>query len=118
MNNMNSSSDYSEDNPPYRYDRISWIALIVIEFLLGFRFVLKFTGSDPNSGLTGLVYNITQPLASPFLKALGVYKDEGIVLEWTTLIAMVIYWIISWIIIKVFLTDETISTPESERKLK
>jgi uncharacterized protein YggT (Ycf19 family) len=117
MNNINSSSDSSEDTPPYRYDRISWIALAVIEFLLGLRFALKFTGSDPNTGLTGFVYNITQPLASPFLKALGIYREEGIVLEWTTLIAMVIYWIIAWTIIKIFLTDDTVSTPESERKL-
>ena len=118
MNNMNQSSDSSEDKPPYRYDRISWIALTVIEFLLGFRFALKFTGSDPAAGLTGFVYNITQPLVSPFLKALGTYNDEGIVLEWTTLIAMVIYWIVAWIIIKILLTDETVSMPESEQKLK
>ncbi|MCX6761063.1 MAG: hypothetical protein NTZ84_03120 [Candidatus Nealsonbacteria bacterium] len=115
---MDPSPNSYEDKPSSFYSRILWIALIVVEFLLGFRFALKFIGLDANTGLTELVYKITQPLASPFLAALGVYREEGSVLEWTTLIAMVVYWIIAWAIIKIFLTDQAVSTPESERKLK
>jgi uncharacterized protein YggT (Ycf19 family) len=115
---MDSLPNSNEDKPSYRYDKISWMAIIAIEFFLGFRFVLKFMGTDSNTGLAGFVYKITQPFASPFLKALGVYKTEGSVLEWTTLVAMVIYWIVAWIIIKIFLTDDAVSTPESERKIK
>ena len=103
---------------PSPYSKIVRMVFIVIELLLGFRFALKFTGSDANSELTGFVYKITQPLVSPFLKALGSYKDEGSVLEWTTLIAMVIYGIVAWIIIKIFLTDDDILAPESERRFK
>jgi uncharacterized protein YggT (Ycf19 family) len=112
------SFDSREDKLPYRYNKILWIVFSVIEFLLGFRFALKFMGSDPNTGLAKFIYKVTQPFASPFLKTLGVYKEEGSIFEWTTLIAMLVYWIVAWIIIKTFLTDDTVSTPESERKIK
>jgi YggT family protein len=110
--------DSHENRPSYLYARISRIFFTVIELLLGLRFVLKFTGAGANDWFVGIVYGLTQPLASPFLKALGVYEEQGVVLEWTTLIAMIIYWIVGWIIIKIFLTDDTVSTTESERKLR
>jgi hypothetical protein len=114
---MDSSSNSYETNPSL-YGRLLQGAINVIEILLGFRFALKFIGSDPHVGLNLYIYKITQPFAAPFLKALGIYKEEGSVLEWTTLVAMVIYWIIAWLIIKIFLTDDTVSTAESEKKFK
>jgi uncharacterized protein YggT (Ycf19 family) len=114
---MESSSNIYEDKSSL-YRRLSWFILIVIEILLGLRFVLKFVGPDPGSEIPKFVYTVTQPLASPFLNALGNFKDERSVLEWTTLVAMALYWIIAWIIIRIFLTDHTVSTTESEKKYK
>lgn len=108
----------NQEKSPYRYDRILWITLIVVEAMLALRFCLKFIGFDKDSGFSGLIYKITYPLVSPFLKALGTYKEEGSVFEWTTLAAMLLYLMVTWIIIRIFLTDNTVASPESEKKYK
>lgn len=115
---MDSSRNSYKNRPSYLYARISRIFFNLLEILLGLRFALKFTGAGADDWLVGIIYGLTQPFASPFLKALGVYEEQGVVLEWTTLIAMIIYWIVAWIIIKIFLIDETVSTTESERNLR
>jgi len=42
---------------------------------------------------------------------------EGSVFEWTTLLAMLVYWIIALAIIKLFLMGKTVSTLEAAAKL-
>lgn len=112
-----SYNSYEEKNT-FRLDKILWPLLFIFEILLGIRFALRFVGSNTITDFSAFVYNITQPLVSPFLKALGIYGQEGSTFEWATPIAMVIYWIIVWAINKIFLTDDAILTPESERKNK
>ena len=44
-------------------------------------------------------------------------KVAGSILEWTTLLAMLVYWIVALGIIKLFLMGKTVSTPEAAAKL-
>ena len=41
----------------------------------------------------------------------------GSVFEWTTLLAMFVYWVIAFGIIKLFLMGKTVSTPEAAAKM-
>jgi len=89
--------------PLYRGTQIVWYILGIIEILLVFRFILKLLGANSEAGFTNFIYMITQVFASPFLSVFRITKVEGSIFEWTTILAMFVYWIIALGIIKLFL---------------
>ena len=103
--------------PLYRGTQIVWYILGIIEILLLFRFVFKFLGANPNAGFTSFIYGVTYIFAAPFLKVFRLTHVEGSIFEWTTLLAMLVYWIIAIGIVKLFLMGKTVSTPEAAAKL-
>lgn len=103
--------------PLYRGTQIVWYILGIVEVLLAFRFVLKLLGANPDAGFSSFIYGVTYIFATPFLNVFKVARVEGSILEWTTLLAMLVYWIVAIGIIKIFLMGKTISTPEAAVKL-
>jgi len=103
--------------PLYRGTQIVWYALGVIEALLLFRFVLKLLAANPDAGFTSFVYGVTQVFAAPFLSVFRVSYVEGSIFEWTTLLAMLVYWLVAIGIVNLFLMGKTVSTPEAAIKL-
>lgn len=103
--------------PLYRGTQIVWYILGIIEVFLAFRFVLKFLGANTAATFTSFIYGITHFLATPFLTVFKVTKVSGSVFEWTTLLAMIVYWILASAIIRLFLIGKTVSTPEAAVKL-
>jgi hypothetical protein len=103
--------------PLYRGTQIVWYILGILEVLLAFRLVLKLLGANSAAGFTKFIYNVTRPFASPFLNVFGVTKVEGSVFEWTTILAMIVYWLIAFAIIKLFVMSKSVSTPEAASKL-
>lgn len=101
----------------YRGTQIVWYIVGLIEVALVFRFILKLLGANAEAGFTGFVYNVTEPLAFPFLSVFGITRIEGSVFEWTTLLALLVYWLIGLGIINLFLMGKTVSTPEAAAKL-
>jgi hypothetical protein len=43
---------------------------------------------------------------------------SGSIFEWTTILAMFVYWLVALGIIKLFIMGRTVSTPEAAEKLK
>ena len=113
MDSFNSPST----KPLYRGTQIVWYILGLIEILLLFRFVLKFLGANPSAGFTSFIYGITYVFAAPFLSVFRMSKVAGSIFEWTTLLAMLVYWVIAYGIIKLLLIGKTVSTPEAAVKL-
>lgn len=115
---MDSSFNSESTKPLYRGTQIVWYILGLIEILLAFRLFLKFLGANPEAGFSSFVYSITYVFATPFL---SVFRSsvitEGSVFEWTTVLAMFVYWVIALGIIKLFLMGKTVSTPEAAAKL-
>ena len=72
------------------------------EVILAFRVVLKLLGASTFSGFTNFIYAMSSPFALPFAGILGVTGVSGMVLEWSTLIAMVVYAIIAYGIVALF----------------
>jgi hypothetical protein len=103
--------------PLYRGTQVVWYILGIIEVLLGFRFLLKLLAANPDAGFSNFIYSVTYPFAAPFLNVFRIPKVEGSVLEWTTLLAMLVYWLIAWAIIKLFIMSKSVSTPEAAVKL-
>jgi hypothetical protein len=113
MDSYNSPST----KPLYRGTQIVWYIVGILEALLAFRFVLKLLGANAAAGFTSFVYGITQPFAAPFLNVFKISRVEGSVFEWTTLLAMLVYWLIAMAIVKLFFMSKTVSTPEAAVKL-
>ncbi len=107
----------SSTKPLYRGTQVAWYILGLIEVFLAFRFVLKLLGANAEAGFTSFVYAITMPFAAPFVSVFRASKAQGSVLEWTTLLAMFVYFIIVWGIVKLLVMGKTVSTPEAAEKL-
>jgi hypothetical protein len=103
--------------PLYRGTQIVWYILGIIEVLLAFRFVLKLLEANPSAGFSSFIYGITYVFAAPFLSVFKSARIDGSIVEWTTLLAMFVYWIVAIGIIKIFLMGISVSTPEAAVKL-
>jgi hypothetical protein len=79
-----------------RFNQIIWYVLGFIEILLIFRVVLKALGANQYIGFTNLIYSITAPLALPFSGILGISASGNSILEWSTMIAGIVYLCIAW----------------------
>jgi len=113
MDSYNSSST----KPIYRGTQIVWYLLYFIEVILVLRFFLKLFGANPAAGFTSFIYAITGVIAAPFLSVFGITQVSGSIFEWTTLLAMLVYWIVAYAIVKLLLIGKTVSTPEAAAKL-
>lgn len=111
------SSNSPTTKPLYRGTQVVWYILGLVEVLLLFRFVLKFLGANSGAGFTSFIYGITYIFAVPFLNVFRITYVEGSIFEWTTVLAMLVYWIIATGIIKLLLMGKTVSTPEAAVKL-
>jgi hypothetical protein len=113
MDSFNSQST----KPLYRGTQIVWYILGLIEVLLAFRFLLKLLAANPVAGFTAFIYGTTYIFATPFLAVFSKTQIAGSIFEWTTLLAMFVYWVIALGIIKLFLMSKAVSTPEAAAKL-
>lgn len=103
--------------PLYRGTQIVWYILGLVEVLLAFRFVLKLLGANVEAGFTSFIYAVTAPFATPFAAVFNVTKAQGSVFEWTTILAMFVYYVVAWGIIKLLVMGKAVSTPEAAMKL-
>lgn len=79
-----------------RFDQIVWYVLGLIEVLLVFRLALKALGANPMAGFTSIVYGLTNALVAPFRGILGVFVSGSSVIDWSTVIAAIVYLVIAW----------------------
>ncbi|MFA5248765.1 MAG: YggT family protein [Patescibacteria group bacterium] len=114
---MDSSYSSSTTKPLYRGTQIVWYILGLIEALLLFRFVLKLLAANPGAGFSNFIYSVSYPFVAPFLNVFHFVKVEGNIFEWASLLAMLVYWLIAWGIIKLFFISKTVSTPEAAAKM-
>jgi hypothetical protein len=79
--------------------RTIYLIFGVVEVLLLIRFVLKGLGANAEAGFAQFIYGITGPLVAPFLGLFGTPQGaSGAVLELHTLIALVIYGLVAWLL--------------------
>jgi YggT family protein len=80
--------------------QIIWAILLLLEVLLGLRFVLKLIAANPSSGFAVFIYGITRPFLAPFTALVGTPTSGGTILEVTTLIAMAVYALLFWVVVR------------------
>ena len=85
----------------YQVTRIIYTILGILEILLGLRFALKLIAANAASGFAVFIYGITSPFVAPFRALVGTPTAGRTVFETTTLIAMAVYWLLTWVIVRV-----------------
>ncbi len=71
----------------------------VLEVLLALRIVLRALGANPGNAFADLVYGITSPFVALFSTLfINPVIGRTAVLELTTIVAMIVYAILAWII--------------------
>ncbi len=80
----------------YQMNRILWSSLVFLEFLLGLRFLLKLLAANPDSGFGVLLYGLSGLFLGGFngLLFTPVFGDS--IVEFSTLVAMVVYALAFW----------------------
>lgn len=109
--------------PLFRVTQIVWYLVGILEALLAFRFVLKLLGANPAAGFTNFIYSISQPFVSPFLNVFRiptapVSSSVSSTLEWTTLLAMLVYFLIALAIVKLMAMSRPVTQTEAETRLR
>lgn len=85
----------------FQINRVLYTLLGILEILLGLRFVLKLIAANPDSGFSIFIYGITGIFIAPFHALLGTPTFGNSALEVTTLIAMAVYALLFWVIVRV-----------------
>lgn len=77
-----------------------WLLAGLLEAVLGLRFVLKLIAANPNAPFAQLVYGFTNLFLWPFHNLTPAPAAQGMVLETSTLIAMIVYAVLAWVMVK------------------
>jgi YggT family protein len=81
--------------------RAIYLLFGLIEALLVIRFVLKALAANAEAGFAQLIYGVTGPLVAPFMGLFGTPQAAGgATLELHTLIAVVIYALVAWLLVR------------------
>lgn len=106
---------YQKKKTIFRFYQIVWYILGFIEILLGFRFVLKLLAANPTSGFTSLVYSTSDTLVAPFRGIFKAAASEGSVLEWSTIIAAIVYAVVAYGLVQLMQLVKPAMPDEVER---
>lgn len=67
----------------------------ILETMIALRIVLKLIGANPESFIVSLIYGITSPFLIPFAGVIRSPATDGMVLEISSIFAIVIYALIA-----------------------
>jgi hypothetical protein len=79
---------------------IVWFIIGLIQLLLGLRLILLFLGASSASPFVSFIYDLSSAFVAPFSGIFPSTNLGGFVVEWASIIAMIAYSIIGWIITK------------------
>lgn len=116
-----------EDIATARYDALSrvtqliWLGFGVLIALIGLRVFLRLLAANPANPFASMLYGFTDLFLWPFHGLTPTPAAEGMVLEISSIIAMVVYVLIAWLIIRLIWllfyrpSTRSISTYEREQ---
>ncbi len=79
-----------------RAKQVIYFIFGVVEALLALRFVLLLLGASEASAFVRLIYGLSQPFVLPFQGIFGEPSLGGSVIEWASLVGIVVYALIAY----------------------
>jgi uncharacterized protein YggT (Ycf19 family) len=84
----------------YKVTQFVWLLFGGLEALLGIRVILMLIGANPATPFTAFVYQLSELFLWPFRNIVANPAFGNSVLEITSLIAMIVYPLIGWAIVR------------------
>jgi len=78
------------------------IVVGVIELLLSLRFIFKFFAVNSSTPFVAWLYGATASLVSPFARILPDLKLGGFVIDFSILVALIVYVLVGYLILRIF----------------
>jgi hypothetical protein len=78
-----------------------WLLFAILETLIGLRIILRLIAADPNNGFANFIYSLTNPFLQPFFGLTNNLIADQVVIEIPSFIAMLVYALLGWLIIRV-----------------
>ncbi|MGH4117366.1 YggT family protein [Clostridium sp.] len=101
---MGENTNYKSSEHNFKYRKIVYYILGIIEIFFAFRLIFKLLGANPGSTFVSLIYTISGAFLAPFSEIFRTAVTKGIetksVLEPATIIAMIVYALIAYGIVK------------------
>ncbi|HAL15983.1 MAG TPA: hypothetical protein DCP32_04285 [Anaerolineaceae bacterium] len=85
----------------FKVTQLIWLLVGLIEGVLGLRFIFKLIGVNAANSFASLLYKVTDLFVAPFASLTGAPAAGGMVLEVSTLIAMIVYALIGWVLARI-----------------
>lgn len=83
-----------------KFTSIIWWFTSVLEAFIGLRVALRVLAANPGNPFVNFVYTVTNPFLWPFQSLAAAPSSGGTVLEISSVIAMVVYLMIAWMIVE------------------
>jgi hypothetical protein len=80
----------------FKATQVIWLLLVLLEAGLALRVVLKLIGANANNAFASFLYGTTGIFVAPFASLFPAPSADGMVLEISTILAMIIYALIFW----------------------
>jgi hypothetical protein len=80
----------------FKATQLIWLLLTLLEAVLALRVVFKLIGVNAANPFATLLYGFTHFFVAPFASLTGAPSAGGMVLEISTIIAMIVYFLIAW----------------------
>ena len=95
-----------------RLAQFVWLLTGIVEFLIGLRVILKLMAANAEAPFVSMIYNVTDLFLWPFFGITGTPAANGMVLEISSLLAMLVYAALGWVLAELL---RLLLTPASSR---
>jgi uncharacterized protein YggT (Ycf19 family) len=93
-----SQRDIGQEQRLFSFKATQWIWLVlgVVEVLIGLRIVLKLIAANPENPFAAFIYNVSSIFLAPFAGLVGTPAAGNMVLELSSIIALLVYALLAW----------------------
>jgi uncharacterized protein YggT (Ycf19 family) len=88
-------------NMAYTLGQLIWLFFGLVIGMIGLRVLLMFIGANPASPFASFIYSVTDLFMWPFYGLTGTPAAGGMVLDIPAIIAMFVYALLAWVIVKI-----------------
>jgi len=80
----------------FKLTQLVWLVFGILEAMIALRIGLKLVGANPGSPIAGFIFGFTELFLSPFAGLIGSPTSGNMVLELSSVFAMLIYALVAW----------------------
>lgn len=101
----------------YRTTRIVWYVFGAIEAILVLRLILRLLAANQGAAFTEFVYSLSGVFIAPFRFVFATPAVGGSALELNTILALIVYYMLAWGIVKLIVMNRPVSNMEAKVEL-